>query len=117
LSLIAVKARLSFVETPTMCPICWATLLATFALAMGTSAVVIAGRDRITLLLAVPLYPVLPAAVLPMSILSAVIYGWSQEQTVLWLTAGMYGLGLSYYFCRGRIVAAAPEESGTPFSQ
>ena len=38
-----------------MCPICWATLLATFALAIGSSAVVIAGRDRITLLLAVPL--------------------------------------------------------------
>lgn len=65
----------------------------------------------------VPLYPVLPAAVLLMSILSAVIYGWSQEQTVLWLTAGMYGLGLAYYFCRGRIVAAAPEESGRPCSQ
>ena len=59
----------------------------------------------------VPLYPVLPAAVLLMSILSAVIYGWSQEQIVLWLTAGMYGLGLAYYFCRGRIVAAALEES------
>ncbi|MEI6699970.1 MAG: hypothetical protein WCK99_13315 [Mycobacteriaceae bacterium] len=47
--------HLSFVETPTMCPICWATLLATFALAIGTSAVVIAGRDRITLLIAMPL--------------------------------------------------------------
>ena len=31
----------------------------------------------------VPLYPVLAAAVLVMSIASAVIYGWSQDQTVL----------------------------------
>ena len=46
----------------------------------------------------VPLYPVLPAAVLVMSIVSAVVYGWSQEQTVLWLTTGLYGLGMAYYF-------------------
>lgn len=35
-----------------MCPLCWATLLATFSLTVGTSVVLIAGRDRWTLLLA-----------------------------------------------------------------
>lgn len=60
----------------------------------------------------VPLYPVLPASVLVMSVLSAVVYGWSQDQTVLWLTAAMYGLGLTYYFAyaRFRLAESAPEE-------
>ena len=35
-----------------MCPLCWATLLAAFSLSVGTSVVLIAGRDRWTLLLA-----------------------------------------------------------------
>lgn len=35
-----------------MCPLCGATLLATFSLSVGTSVVLIAGRDRWTLLLA-----------------------------------------------------------------
>jgi ethanolamine permease len=60
----------------------------------------------------VPLYPILPAAVLVMSVASAVIYGWSQESTVLWLTAGMYAIGLAYYFgyARSRLTHSAPEE-------
>ena len=57
----------------------------------------------------VPLYPVLPAAVLLMSIVSAVIYGWAQDQTVLWLTVGMYGVGLAYYVCLARPHLAARE--------
>ena len=58
----------------------------------------------------VPLYPVLPAAVLVMSIASAVIYGWSQDQTVLWLTAGLYGLGMAYYVCLARPDADSPQD-------
>ena len=58
----------------------------------------------------VPLYPVLPAAVLVMSIASAVIYGWSQDQTVLWLTAGLYGLGMAYYVCLARPEADSPQD-------
>ncbi len=38
-----------------MCPICWATLLATFSLTVAGSATLIAGRDRIVLTLAFPL--------------------------------------------------------------
>ena len=38
-----------------MCPICWATLLATFSLTVAGSATLIAGRDRIVLTLALPL--------------------------------------------------------------
>lgn len=60
----------------------------------------------------VPWYPWLPAAVIVMSLFSAVIYGWLQEPIVLWLTLAMYALGLTYFFgyARTRIVAAAPEE-------
>ena len=35
-----------------MCPICWATLLATFSTSIGTSAAIMAWRDRWTLSLA-----------------------------------------------------------------
>ena len=35
-----------------MCPLCWATLLATFSLSVGVSALLIAGRDHWTLLAA-----------------------------------------------------------------
>ncbi|GEM_PF-3437676 len=38
-----------------MCPICWATLLATFSLTVAASATLIAGRDWIVLTLALPL--------------------------------------------------------------
>lgn len=60
----------------------------------------------------VPWYPYLPAAVVIMSLFSAVIYGWLQEPVVLWLTLGMYAIGLAYFFgyARTRLVAAAPEE-------
>jgi ethanolamine permease len=60
----------------------------------------------------VPWYPVLPAAVIVMSLFSAAVYGWLNEPAVLWLTAGMYTAGGAYYFgyARRHLEAAAPEE-------
>jgi len=60
----------------------------------------------------VPLYPMLPALVLGMSLFAAAIYGWLQKPIVLEMTAGMYGIGLAYYFffARTRLKSAAPEE-------
>jgi ethanolamine permease len=60
----------------------------------------------------VPWYPVLPAAVLVMSLFSAAVYGWLKDATVIWLTASMYAVGCGYYFgyARSRLEAAAPEE-------
>jgi ethanolamine permease len=63
----------------------------------------------------VPLYPVLPALVLVMSLFAAGIYAWyyhEDKPIVLWLTLIMYTLGLGYYFvfARRRLVSAAPEE-------
>lgn len=60
----------------------------------------------------VPLFPLIPFAVIAMSLVAAVIYGWMQEPIVLWLTVIMYALGLAWYFgwARTRLVDAAPEE-------
>jgi ethanolamine permease len=60
----------------------------------------------------VPLYPVLPAAVLVMSVFAAAVYGWLNEPVVLWLTLFMYAIGLLYHvgFARRRLIGAAPEE-------
>ena len=60
----------------------------------------------------VPLYPFLPALVIVMSTFAALVYGWLQEPIVLWLTLGMYAIGLAYYFgyARTRLASAAPEE-------
>jgi ethanolamine permease len=63
----------------------------------------------------VPLYPVLPASVLVMSLFAAGIYGWyyhEDKPIVLWITLIMCALGLDYYvaFARRRLVSAAPEE-------
>jgi ethanolamine permease len=60
----------------------------------------------------VPLYPILPALVLCMSLFSAAVYGWLQKPIVLGLTVGMYGVGLAYYYfvTRTRLKSAAPEE-------
>ncbi len=61
-----------------------------------------------------PLYPFLPALVLVivMSLFAALVYGWLQESTVLWLTLSMYVIGLAYYFgyARSRLMKAASEE-------
>ena len=63
----------------------------------------------------VPLYPVLPALVLLMSLFAAGIYAWYYHESkplVLWLTLAMYAVGLGYFFivARRRLVSAAPEE-------
>jgi ethanolamine permease len=62
----------------------------------------------------VPLYPVLPALVLLLSLLAAAVYVyyWQDKPVVLWLTLGMYAVGLAYYFgfARRRLISAAPEE-------
>ncbi len=63
----------------------------------------------------VPLYPVLPALVLVMSLFAAGIYAWyyhEDKPIVLWLTLIMYTLGLGYYvvFARQSIGIGAPEE-------
>lgn len=58
-----------------------------------------------------PLVVVLPVAVVMLSVFAAWTYGGSQTQ-VLPLTAGLYVVGMAYYFfwSRARIQAAAPEE-------
>lgn len=60
----------------------------------------------------VPWYPILPALVFGMSLFAAAVYGWLQEPIVLGMTAGMYAIGLAYYFlfARTRLKSAAPEE-------
>jgi ethanolamine permease len=60
----------------------------------------------------VPLYPVLPAMVLLMSLFAAGVYGWLNETIVLRLTLILYAVGLAYYlgFARRRLITAAPEE-------
>jgi ethanolamine permease len=70
----------------------------------------------------VPLYPVLPALVLLMTVFAAGVYGWfpptqddaadEKQRLVLLLTLAMYGVGLAYYFgyARTRLASAAPEE-------
>jgi ethanolamine permease len=60
----------------------------------------------------VPLYPYLPALVAVMSLFAAAVYAWEFRGLVLWLTAGLYAVGLGYYFAVGRwqLVTAAPEE-------
>jgi ethanolamine permease len=60
----------------------------------------------------VPLYPILPAMVLAMSLFSAAVYGWLQKPIVLILALGMYAIGLAYYFLvsKTRLKSAAPEE-------
>lgn len=73
----------------------------------------------------VPLYPVLPALVVLMSVFVASVYAlygspseerkeptWFFDYIVLWLTMFLYTVGLAYYygFARKRLVSAAPEE-------
>ncbi len=60
----------------------------------------------------VPLYPILPALVIVMSLFAALVYGWLKDSIVLWLTLAMYAIGLIYFFgyARSRLATAAPEE-------
>jgi amino acid transporter len=67
----------------------------------------------------VPMYPVLPALVLGMSLFAAAVYGWLQKPIVLGLTVSMYAIGLAYYFlfARTRLKSAAPEELAAQAAQ
>jgi ethanolamine permease len=60
----------------------------------------------------VPLYPLVPLAVIVMSVFAAVVYGWLNKPVVLWLTLIMYAGGLAYFllYARTRLASAAPEE-------
>jgi ethanolamine permease len=62
----------------------------------------------------VPLYPLLPALVLLMSLFAALVYifYWQDKPIVLQLTLAMYAVGLAYFlgFSRRRLISAAPEE-------
>jgi len=60
----------------------------------------------------VPFYPLIPVAVIVMSLFSAIVYGWVNEPIVLWLTIAMYGMGLAWYLgvARTRLTENAPEE-------
>lgn len=60
----------------------------------------------------VPWYPLLPAAVLVMSLFAALVYSRYNDLIVLKLTGVMYAAGLVYYlaWARTRLASAAPEE-------
>ena len=73
----------------------------------------------------VPLYPVLPAAVIVMSLFAAGAYGIynpgetlgvSSTTTVLLIAAIMYAVGLAYFFlyARTRLAGAAPGRTRRP---
>jgi ethanolamine permease len=60
-----------------------------------------------------PVYRILPIVVIVMALFCAWVYiGIDQADKVLILTAGLYAVGLAYYFlwARRRLEAAAPEE-------
>ncbi len=64
----------------------------------------------------VPLYPILPALVIGMSLFAATLCAFyptaGTAYLVIWLTLAMYAVGLAYYFgyARTRLASAAPEE-------
>jgi ethanolamine permease len=62
-----------------------------------------------------PVYKVLPAVVIVLSLFAAVVYsGLEQGAVVIALAGGLYAVGLGYYVIWGRrqLQAAAPEELG-----
>ncbi len=62
-----------------------------------------------------PVYRVLPAVVIVLSIFATVVYGGIKNaDVVIALSAGLYAVGLGYYLLWGRhhLQAAAPEELG-----
>jgi amino acid transporter len=91
---------------------CNLTALIWYALAIGCLFLLRAREPHMPRPYRVPLYPALPALVLVMSLFAAGVYAWEFRGLVLWLTAGLYALGLGYYFVVGRrrLVTAAPEE-------
>jgi ethanolamine permease len=62
-----------------------------------------------------PVYWLLPVVVIVLSVFAGVVYsGIEDANVVLALAAGLYAIGLGYYFCWGRnhLQTAAPEELG-----
>jgi ethanolamine permease len=62
-----------------------------------------------------PVYKILPAVVIVLSVFAALVYGGSEHAAVvIALTGGLYAVGLGYYLLWGRrhLQAAAPEELG-----
>jgi ethanolamine permease len=62
-----------------------------------------------------PVYKILPAVVIVLSVFAALVYGGSgHAEVVIPLAGGLYAVGLGYYLLWGRkhLQAAAPEELG-----
>lgn len=91
---------------------CNLTALIWYALAMVCLFVLRFKEPQMPRPYKVPLYPLLPAAVIVMSLFSAIVYGWLQTPLVFWLTLGMYAIGLAYFFgyARTRLVHTPPQE-------
>jgi amino acid transporter len=98
---------------------CNLTALIWYVLAIGCLFVLRIRAPEMPRPYKVPLYPILPALVLGMSLFAAAVYGWLQKPIVLGLTVSMYGLGLAYYFlvARTRLKSAAPEELAAQAAQ
>src|SRR5205807_1909532 len=77
---------------------CNLTALIWYVLAMICLFILRVREPRLERPYKVPLYPLLPAAVIVMSLLAAGVYSWLSQGVVLWLTAGLYAVGLAYYF-------------------
>ena len=103
-----------FNEAPVLIAVltCNLTALVWYILAMICLFVLRAKEPNMPRPYKVPLYPLLPAAVLAMSVFAAVVYGWLNKSIVLWLTLIMYAGGLAYFlfYARSRLATAAPEE-------
>jgi ethanolamine permease len=102
---------------------CNLTALIWYALAMMCLIILRVKAPQMTRPYKAPCYPYLPIAVAVMSLFAAVLcvwypsaelenHNWLSDYIVLWLTLGMYGIGLIYFlgFARKRLVGAAPEE-------
>jgi ethanolamine permease len=95
---------------------CNLTALVWYALAMVCLFVLRVHEPGMPRPYRVPLYPVLPALVLLMSLAAAAAYGWyymeQEKEIVILLTLLLYAAGMVYYsgYARKRLAAAAPEE-------
>jgi ethanolamine permease len=102
---------------------CNVTALVWYVLAMVCLFILRAKAPEMPRPYKVPLYPVVPALVIVMSLIAAalcVFYptataegnSWWSDYAVLWVTLVMYAVGLVYYFgfSRTRLASAAPEE-------
>ncbi len=91
---------------------CNLTALVWYALAMVCLFVLRRREPNMPRPYRAPWYPILPALVLAMSLFAGAVYGWLNQPIVLWLTLGMYAVGLIYFGRVGRrnLVRLAPEE-------